>query len=445
MRLPPDHSSATASRATTGRVGADLCPRTPRRSCHQLVESLTHETNTDVRWALVDDLGTIRTRTRRSRKHGEQTTYYLDFRPHPRVWTYRGVPMLDEKTAANVLKQIRAAVALGRDLESVLADFAGSTAAPSHVHTWLTKWLDHMRRLSENGQRSPTYLAALESYARDAGHFSWWRGRSIHDVKKRTLNEWRDWMLTPTDERKLSSKSVKNVLDAFRSFVGWLVHDHELLQRVPAFPTVQHDEPVPKIIDLCTQAAIFDAIPEDRRGIFLALGLCVRPGEARALDARDFEKESDGRGYLTITKAAKGKTAKAPIRGTKTRRGRRIPVTDELRDWIERYCDLSKAAQLAGAPLFPNPGATHEARRWTDGALHKEWSRACASVGVKVSLYQGTKHSFATHLLASGVDERIGMALTGHTEAKSFRRYAQLRPSALVVALDRATKKPTTR
>jgi integrase len=452
MRFPPLDNAASSTSATTC-AAADVSPRSPRaRSCHQLVESLTHETNTEVRWSLVENLGTIRTRTRRSRsrKGSEQTTYFIDFRPHGRLWTHRGVPMPDEKTAERVLRQIRARVAEGRDLESVLADFAGSTAAPSHVTTWLTKWLDYMRRLSENGQRSPTYLAALESYAREDGHFSWWRGRSIHDISKRRLTEWRDSLLAAA-ERKLSPKSVKNVLDAFRSFTGWLADDHELLPRVPAFPTVQIDDPAPRHVDAATQAEILAAIPEDRRGIFLAMVLCVRPGEARALDARDFTRDSDGVGWLTVSKAAKGKSSKAPIRGTKTRRSRPVPVMPDstLLDWIERHCDVSKAAQLAGAPLFPNPGATNPTRRWTDGAVHKVWNRAAAASGHPgVSLYEGTKHTTATHLLATGAaDERTWMALTGHSETRTFRRYADLHPSALVVALGKvqraAAKKPS--
>jgi integrase len=203
---------------------------------------------------------------------------------------------------------------------------------------------------------------------------------------------------------------------------------------------VQLDDYTPTILDPATLTKILAAVPEDRRGIFLSLAHCIRPGEARALDVRDFTKDEDGTGWLTISKAAKGKTAAAPIRGTKTRRGRRIPTTPELCAWIERHCDLSPAAALAGAPLFSNPGATNAAGRWTDGALHKEWSRACTSVGVSdVRLYEGTKHTFATHLYASGVDERTLMALTGHRETRSVRRYAQLHPSALVVALKRAT------
>lgn len=428
MRLPPDHATASSTAPTHGAAP----------TCRQLVASMRATSNADVRWSLVENLGTIRAQTRRSRSRGVYTRYVLDFRPHGTVWSHRGVPMLDEAHAANVLKQIRATVALGgRDLESVLADFAGSKAGPSHVTTWLAKWLDHMRRLSDSGQRSPTYLAALDSYAREGGHFSWWRGRSIHDIKKLALNDWFAWLLS---EQKLSAKSAKNVLDAFRSFTGWLVKDCELLPRAPHFPTVQVDEPVRNIPDLATQAKILDAIPEERRGIFLALCLCIRPGEARALAARDYTVDADGVGWLTITKAAKGKTAAAPIRGTKTKRGRVIPATAELRTWIERHCDVSPAAVLAGAPLFLNHGATNTSRRWTDGALHKVWNRACKAAGVSgVSLYVGTKHAFATHLLASGVDERTGMALTGHREARSWRRYAEQHPSALVVAINRAT------
>ncbi len=63
-------------------------------------------------------------------------------------------------------------------------------------------------------------------------------------------------------------------------------------------------------------------------------------------------------------------------------------------------------------------------------------------VGVsRVGLYDGTKHTTATHLLAQDVSERTLMALTRHREAKSVRRATP--PLALVVPLDSIAKKPS--
>ncbi len=60
----------------------------------------------------------------------------------------------------------------------------------------------------------------------------------------------------------------------------------------------------------------------------------LRPGEARALDAADY---NDVDGYLNVTKAVKGARLTDPVRGTKGRRGKRLPVDTELAVWIEQH------------------------------------------------------------------------------------------------------------
>jgi len=430
-------AAALNAPASSPRLGAERSP-----SSRQLVAHLARTADRDLRWAAVEQLGRIRQRLQRGR-----ITFFLDFRPFGRIWSHNGVPIPDERTAQLVLKKIHARVAEGRDLESVLADFAGSNAAPNRVGTWLNNWLANKRSQTASGQLSPTYLAALESYARPGGHFSWWKGRVVSDIKKPTLHDWLTWLLRDqVDEKtgepwKLSAKSAQNVLGAFRSFTSWLVHDRELLPRSPKFPTVAVDEYRPTILTPAQLANVLAAIPEERRGIFLAATHCLRPGEARALDARDYTVGEDSIGRLTISKAVKGKTATAPIRGTKTRRSREVAVSEELQAWLDRYAAKSAEDKLRRIPLFRNPGARNDAKRWTDGALHKVWSKACKMVGIDVRLYEGTKHTAATHLYRSGrIDERMLMAVTGHREARSVRRYAQLGDDATVVAFrpDRA-------
>jgi hypothetical protein len=84
-------------------------------------------------------------------------------------------------------------------------------------------------------------------------------------------------------------------------------------------------------------------------------------------------------GWITVSKAVKGPTSKAPVRGTKQRRIRRIPVSDELVKWIERrHGSVTCEQRLHGpVPLFPNPSARNRERRWTANALREEWNRAC--------------------------------------------------------------------
>jgi site-specific recombinase XerD len=50
---------------------------------------------------------------------------------------------------------------------------------------------------------------------------------------------------------------------------------------------------------------------------------------------------------------------------------------------------------------------------------------AYEQIGVEVSLYAGTKHTFATDAAARGVSERALQTFLGHADVCSTRRYAR--------------------
>ena len=67
--------------------------------------------------------------------------------------------------------------------------------------------------------------------------------------------------------------------------------------------------------------------------------------------------------------------------------------------------------------------------------MSEEWTRACDQVGVKVRLYEGTKHSFRTHLREEGVDLDAIKDVMGHADRRSTERYARLTERGVVHAL----------
>jgi integrase len=109
-------------------------------------------------------------------------------------------------------------------------------------------------------------------------------------------------------------------------------------------PRIPVDADVPRTTTLAVQAAIIAAIPEDRRGAFLAAGLGVRPGEVRALNGGDYDRRTH---VLTVRAAMKGQTSSAPRHGTEERNERRLIVDDELAGWIERATYLPQARSSA--------------------------------------------------------------------------------------------------
>jgi len=186
-------------------------------------------------------------------------------------------------------------------------------------------------------------------------------------------------------------------------------------------------------LEKAAQAVLLEAIPEEKRRIFLVLGrMGLRPNETIALEVADYQK-----GWLHVTKAVKGRRLTDPIRAPKNNRGKRLPVDPELEQWIEKW--VPRKQRLVRAPLFQNPTAYNEAKRWTPSSLRRVWERACREIGLApmISLYEGTKHTFATAAKERGIEDRLLQRYLGHRDRRSVERYARLADTALIAVLRR--------
>jgi integrase len=139
-----------------------------------------------------------------------------------------------------------------------------------------------------------------------------------------------------------------------------------------------------------------------------------------------------------VDKAVKGRKRDAPIRGTKSGKGKRLPAPDELDTWIAEW--VAPEDRLCRAPLFANPST---GKRWTPSSIRRTWEAACRAVGIEgISVYEGCKHSFATDAVARGVPERHLQTYLGHADVRSTRHYARLANSALIQVLRPAKVTP---
>jgi len=84
---------------------------------------------------------------------------------------------------------------------------------------------------------------------------------------------------------------------------------------------------------------------------------------------------------------------------------KRLPLSQELAEWIASYVDPSD--QLTREPLFVNPGI---GERWGHWSLRDAWLRAARAIGLG-----GVKfcEAMATAAIARGVNERIPAANAG--------------------------------
>jgi integrase/recombinase XerC len=283
-------------------------------------------------------------------------------------------------------------------------------------------WLAVKRQQVEAGDLSPRTVKEYERFARPGGELEWWEGFGVLEVDYAHLENWSLWMAG----RGQSAKTRRNVLGAFRSFLGWL-KKRGAIAAMPDVPLPRVPEHEPTIISLEAQRAILAEIPEVDRGPYLvAVYMGLRPGEIRALDMGDVRQQEDPP-LLVVSKAMKGSSPDAPIAKTKTNRVRRLPIPPEVLEWLDNH--VPPEIRDASAPLFPNP---RTGRRWSHWALRENWIKAANKAGVEVGLYEGTKHSFATDALDRTGNERAVQEYLGHADPRSTRRYARLKEERLL-------------
>jgi integrase len=353
----------------------------------------------------------------RQRKDGR---WFIQLGRFGRIYSARGTRFESEEDADYVLKAIRTAVSEGTPKRQAVDRWLPASSEAHRVNQWLARWLERMRDLERAGERSREYLDELDRWCHKSGHIEeFWGRRSVHEITYAGLEEWGRWLT----RRKLSAKTRHNVMAALHSFLGWLRLSGEIAV-LPPFPWPKYAEHAPRLLSAEAQGRVLDAIPMPRRGIYLALALLgLRPSEAIRLRVADYQPGDLG--WLTVRRTKNGEV-------------KRLPVPDALAEWI--FVQVPREARLEGAPLFrlPYPGrGRRPAGPWSQTSLRRDWRAACAAVGEQAKLYEGTKHSTATDLLRSGVQERTIQMLLGHRDARSTRRYARLADQALVEAIRR--------
>lgn len=357
-------------------------------------------------------------------KRERGSAYRIDARPFGWINTFKGQPM-SKRLATELLLSIRTEIARGKAPEDAVAPYLSARAKPNQVIVRYAAWLEFKQRQVDAGERSPRTVQEYRRYARPGGEIEWWEGRGIAEVDEVSLEEWSLWMA----RRGVGAKTRRNVLGAFRSFLGWL-KKRKAIREVPDFEMPEVDEHAPRVITRAQQEAVLANIPAAERGPFLvACTMGLRPGEVRALTVGDVRLEAEPP-MLVVSKAMKGGSPEAPIRSTKTRRARSVPISAPVLDWLGEHLP---AEADADAPLFTNP---RTGKRWSHWALWALWKKAAELAGVPgVKLYEGTKHSFATDALARTGDAWALQRVLGHSDERSSKRYALVGDAALVAVV----------
>jgi integrase len=170
--------------------------------------------------------------------------------------------------------------------------------------------------------------------------------------------------------------------------------------------------------DMAQTAALIDSLRETRMFIPVILGLLcgLRRGEIAALRWRSVNLET---GSLAVVESAEQTEDGVRYKETKSGRSRNVKISttviEELRAWKARQAqeflrlgarpdgDTFVVTKADGQPVQPR-------------TLTHEWARLVAQIGLPRIRLHDTRHSHATHLLASNIHPKIASERLGHSK-----------------------------
>ena len=230
---------------------------------------------------------------------------------------------------------------------------------------------------------------------------------SIKDISSGTIKQLKDNLLA-----KLQPKTVKNIMGTLHAV---LVDAQERgdIGQVPVFPKIKAAEPVIRWIEEDEQRQILAQVkhPIYRAFYLFLMKMGCRPGEARALRWEDVDLKQG----LAIIRAAMDINSYRPT--TKEGDVRHLALHPEVWSAMRKLpVPLHKKDYV-----FAINGRLMKKKKATE-----VWAQAAKQAGIKISCYQGTKHSMGCQLINQGVPLEVLAAWFGHKDVRTTKRYAKI-------------------
>jgi integrase len=309
----------------------------------------------------------------------------------------------------------RDAVAIARQLEAQCERRRYGLEAPESagllVGDLLKRWESGLTNRSAYDDRSRLRLHVLPRFG----------SMRLVDLTLPVLMAWLDDLRA---ERKLEPGSQRHLLNIVSRFFGWAIERGHAtvnpVRQIPAGRRPQHapKRDVPWIEDDATVRALMRELPAPFSLMFyIGNRAGMRLGEICGLRMSDVEGIADGairvrysyNGPLKEDKRGAGKTKWTPAPSD---------AVAVLGPWIERR----RAEGASGeAFLFER----EHGRPFRKEHVEYRWELAAEALGLGLSWYQATRHSFASRNLSRGVPlDEVASALGHSTPAVTARHYA---------------------
>ena len=258
-----------------------------------------------------------------------------------------------------------------------------------------------MRRLGEKTQTS---------YIRHVRELSEYLGHSPHTATAEQLRQYQLHLV----KTGVATGSINAKLSGLRFFFEVTLDDANRLKRIKR---VNQPRRLPEILSVEEVTRLIDSAGglKYKAALSTSYGAGLRRNEVVNLRISDIDSER------MIIRVEQGK-------GAKDRHAMLSPsLLKVLREWY-RF-GRSQNRLLAGGWLFPgqnpvNPLSARQLNRAFHAALNE------TDIDKKVTLHS-LRHSFATHLLESGVDIRVIQVLLGHKKLTTTARYSHVASKTL--------------
>jgi integrase len=162
----------------------------------------------------------------------------------------------------------------------------------------------------------------------------------------------------------------------------------------------------------------------DRAYLLFTAREMVRPSETRALWWEDVDLKHD---KVTIRRHFSLNEIR---HATKAKQIKVLPLDGEVKQAL-----MSLPRHITSPFVFQKNG-----EHYSESYARKLWNRVTLEMGIKISLYQGTRHSSATEAV-----NRVGMdrvqEFLGHTRPTMTKRYAKMNPNGLKPVLRKVENK----
>lgn len=281
------------------------------------------------------------------------------------------------------------------------------------------------KRMLEDMQLRRLADSTRKKYAACVAQFAKYHGRSPESMGAEEVREF----LLHLIKRNIAKSTHDQYRDALTFLYKHTLKRPEALDGIPSKPFRRR--PSPRVLTTDEVRRLFDAAPSGyARTLFMAAyGAGLRVSEACRLRACDI-RSADGLLFVHQGKGGKDRLvmlSPALLHALREHWARIRPPGP----WI--FPTLNWPAPLGSARWKDKPIGTEQASRMFRQAAHS------AGLDGHVT-FHALRHSFATHLLESGVELRTIQVSLGHAELETTTRYTQVRPELL-----RATRSPLDR